>query len=183
MMGWTGMQPPYHGDKKRWLEDEFNQTGELGTNPSWKLTDISIRGNTAYGIYTIVRPDGRWHSAGMVILMQFSATEWAYKDMSEEMMPYYFDAPIKMLDKLDKMTPVSGNAKQWRDTCRAEKLKTKVKVEDGSLLKFAKALNFGSFKDDTFTLKKEGGKTFFIASNGVKCRIPKWQTRDHEVRA
>jgi hypothetical protein len=50
-MGWTGMYPPAHGDKKRWLLEEFNQAGEVGTNPSWTLSDLSIKGNTAYGIY------------------------------------------------------------------------------------------------------------------------------------
>jgi len=177
MMGWTGMQPPYHGDKKRWLEEEFNQAG----TPSWELHDISIRGNTAYGIYTHIREDKSWSSVGMVILMSFSPTEWAYKEMAEEMMPYYYDAPISMIKKLDALNPqVEGNARLWRDKC-LEKM-PKVKVPDGLTIKFTRPLNFGTFKDDTFTLKKDGRKTFFIASNGAKCRIPKWQQREHEVQ-
>lgn len=180
-MGWTGMYPPSHGDKKRWLEDEFNQVGEVGTNPSWKLTDISIKGNTAYAISTMTRVDGSWHSMGMVILMSFSATEWRYKEMGEDMMPFYYDAPISMIKKLDALNPqVEGNARLWRDKC-LEKI-PKVKVPDGLTIRFTRPLNFGTFKEDTFTLKKDGGKTFFITSNGIKCRIPKWQQKEYEVQ-
>jgi len=180
-MGWTGMQPPYHGDKKRWLEEQFNQAGEVGTNPSWTLTDLSIRGNTAYGIYTMVRPDGSWHSAGIVILMSFSADQWRYKDMTEEMMPYYYDAPISMIKKLDALNPqVEGNARLWRDKCL--KQKAKVSVPDGLTIRFTRPLDFRSFKEDTFKIHKEGRKTFFIAGNGMKCRITKWQDREYEVQ-
>jgi hypothetical protein len=42
-MGWTGQTPPYHKDKKKWLEDEFRQVGEVGTNPSFELTDVLVK--------------------------------------------------------------------------------------------------------------------------------------------
>jgi hypothetical protein len=183
-MGWTGMQPPAHGDKRRWLLEEFNQAGEVGTNPSWTLSDLSIKGNTAYGIYTMVRVDGSWHSMGIVILMSFRADEWAYKDMTEEMMPYYYDAPLSLIHKLEKLCPaIEGNARQWRDYCIAQATKIKVKLETGTTVKFKHELNFRLFKADTFEVFKDGRKTFFYAPNGVKCRITKWQDKEYEVIA
>jgi len=117
-MGWTGMTPPYHKDKKKWLEDEFKQVGEVGTNPSYELTDISIKGREAYGILNVVKTDGTKTGCGMVILLECSAKEWGMKEMSEDMMPYYYNAPKKMIHKLNKLyPPVMENQKKWRDMC------------------------------------------------------------------
>jgi hypothetical protein len=109
-MGWTGMSPRYDGDKKKWLEDQF-------TGKNSHLSDLSIKGSTAYGIY--------WWNDG--------------NSTKHEAIP------------------------------------------SGALVKFARELDFRSFKADTFTLAKDGRKTFFYAPNGTKCRIPKWQTRDHQI--
>jgi len=117
-MGWTGMTPPYHGDKKRWLADEFKQVGEIGTNPSFELTDISIRGREAYGILNVVKADGTKTGFGMVILLECSAKEWGMKEMTEDMMPYYFNAPKKLIHKLDELYPaLNDNARKWREKC------------------------------------------------------------------
>ena len=120
-MGWTGMQPPYHGDKKRWLEEQFNQNGEVGTNPSFKLTDISIRGREAYGILNVVKADGTKTGCGMVMLLECSQREWAIKDMSEDMLPYYYNAPKKLIHKLDGLYPATNdNQREWRNRCLAK---------------------------------------------------------------
>ena len=120
-MGWTGMQPPYHGDKKRWLEEQFNQNGEVGTNPSFKLTDISIRGREAYGILNVVKADGTKTGCGMVMLLECSQREWAIKDMSEDMLPYYYNAPKKLIYKLDELYPATNdNQRKWRNRCLAK---------------------------------------------------------------
>jgi len=173
-MGWTGMSPRYDGDKKKWLEDQF--TGEHS-----HLSDLSIKGSTAYGIYWWNEGNSTKHEA-IVILISCRKDEWAYKDMGESALPYYFDAPRKLLDRLDQLgQPFNDNARQWRDRCR-ENLSTKHEaIPSGALVKFARELDFRSFKADTFTLAKDGRKTFFYAPNGTKCRIPKWQTRDHQI--
>jgi hypothetical protein len=115
------MQPPYHGDKKRWLEEQFNQNGEVGTNPSFKLTDISIRGREAYGILHVVKADGTKTGCGMVILLECSAREWGMKEMSEDMLPFYYNAPKKLIYKLNQLyPPVVENQRVWRDRCLAK---------------------------------------------------------------
>jgi hypothetical protein len=173
-MGWTGMSPRYDGDRKKWLEDQF--TGEHS-----HLSDLSIKGSTAYGIYWWNDGNSTKHEA-IVILISCRKDEWAYKDMGESALPYYFDAPKKLLDRLDKLgEPFNDNARQWRARCR-ENLSTKYEaIPSGALVKFARELDFRSFKADTFTLAKDGRKTFFYAPNGTKCLIPKWQTRDHQI--
>jgi hypothetical protein len=117
-MGWTGMTPPSHGDKKQWLADEFRQYGEVGTNPSFELTDISIKGREAYGILHVTKTDGTKNGCGMVILLECSAKEWSMKEMSEDMMPYYYNAPKTMIHKLNKLYPTTlEQAVAWREKC------------------------------------------------------------------
>jgi len=175
-MGWTGMNPPYHGDKKKWIEDQFN------SGLSW-VSDLTIKGNTAYGIYwwKDAETNNTKHEA-IVFLLSCRKDEWAFKEMGESVMPYYFNAPKKLLDKLDQLgEPFNDYAKQWRERCRANLSTKHEAIPIGALIKFKRELNFGSFKDDTFTLAKEGRKTFFYTKDYVKVRIPKWQERDHEI--
>jgi len=175
-MGWTGMNPPYHGDKKKWIEEQFN------SGLSW-VSDLSIKGNTAYGIYwwKDSKTNSTKHEA-IVFLLSCRKTEWAFKEMGESVMPYSFDAPKKLLDKLDQLgEPFNDYAKQWRERCRANLSTKHEAIPIGALVKFKRELDFRLFKADTFTLAKEGRKTFFYAQNGVKVRIPKWQERDHEI--
>ena len=117
-MGWTSMGKPYHGDKKRWIEEQFYEHGEEGTNPSYQMTDISIKGREAYGILHIVKADGSKIGFGMVMLLECNADDWAMKEMGEDMMPYYFNAPKGMIKKLNDMyPPVNENSKKWREKC------------------------------------------------------------------
>ena len=178
-MGWTGMQPPYHGDKKLWIKQEMECNNEHGT---WKIHDLTFRSNTAYGILEYTKKEtGITKHIGMVVLCSFRADEWAYKEMSEDMHPYQYDAPKRMIEKLNQLgEPINENAKLWRDKCLEQK--AKVSVPDGLTIRFTRPLDFRSFKEDTFKIQKEGRKTFFIAGNGMKCRITKWQDREYEVQ-
>ncbi len=45
--------------------------------------------------------------------------EICYKEMTEEMGPFFYDASLKMLDMLDRLAPDPGvNAAAWRAKCR-----------------------------------------------------------------
>lgn len=146
-MGWLGTDKPFHGDKKRWLIDEYSHDGEIGTNPSYSLTDVSVRGRESYGILHIIRADGTKYGLGMVFLVESKDGQWFVKDMSEDSMPYYFNAPLTLINKLDAMyPPVNDYAKQWRDKCRANAVKKKIKLKHGDVCKFSNPIKLANGK-------------------------------------
>jgi hypothetical protein len=182
-MGWTGMQPPYHGDKKRWLQDDFTSENQ---DFRWSLTDLYIKGNQAYGIHHVEdRKTGITLHEALVFLLSFRKEEWSYKVMGESVHPYYYNAPKTFMDKLEALfPPMNDNAKAWRQKCResSEKQKTK-KLESGQVIKFAKPLDFRVFQENIFTYVKDNGKSVFLTRNGVRCQITKWKDRDYEILA
>ena len=186
-MGWTGSQ--YYGkDRKEFLIKEFTQ--ENATH-KWYLTDISMRGSVAYCIHWVEdKTTGTKQHEALVILTEKRRGDdgWIYyKNMGESCMPYYFNAPVRLINKLNKLgLPFNTSAKQWREKCLANASKPKVKLEFGQTIKFAKSLNFvssnGSSELDTFTYTEYGNKrNIFRCMDGMLVRIPKWQTREFEV--
>jgi len=181
-MGWTGSQ--FNGkNRKEFLIKEFSQ--ENNTH-KWYLTDVSMKGSVAYCISWVEdKTTGTKQHEGYVILTEKRRDDkgWIYyKNMGETVMPYYFDAPVSLIKKLNKLgMPFNTSAKQWREQCLTNASKTKAKVSLGSVLKFDRELNFGNFAEDTFTLIDNWGKQAFRATNGTICRIPKWKTRTFEV--
>lgn len=181
-MGWTGSQ--FNGkDRKQFLIKEFTQEN---TTHKWYLTDVSMRGAVCYCIHWVEdKTTGTLQHEALVILTETRRDDkgWIYyKNMGETCGPYYFGAPVSLINKLNKLgEPFNDNAKQWRDRCLENASKAKVKVSVGSVLKFDRELDFRSFKEDTFTLVDYWGKQVFKATNGTICRIPKWKTRTFEV--
>jgi hypothetical protein len=180
-MGWTGSQKFDSLPVKDWLVREF--TSESDTH-KWELTDVSMRGTTAYGIHKCLDKATNILMAEAMIFLTRKERDWIYfKEMGESVHPYYYDAPKKLLDKLDALfPPCNDNAKIWREACRkrAEKKKS-AKLSIGDKVKFANAMSFGSFSEDTFTYESYLGRDAFRATNGVLCRITKWKTRDFTV--
>lgn len=182
-MGWTGTQWFFKTSRKEFLIKEFTQENDTH---KWWLTNISMRGNTAYCIsWQEEKATGIKHHEGMVILTEKRRDDpdWIYyKNMGETVLPYYFNAPKSLIATLNALgEPFNDNAKQWRDRCLANAEKAKAKVSLGTVLKFDRELNFGNFSEDTFTLIDNWGKKAFKATNGTICRIPKWKTRTYEV--
>lgn len=67
---------------------------------------------------------------------KWSGSDWGYKDMSEDMEPYYYDCPASILALLTPAT--SEGAKKWREECRkriAEKSEKRkaIKANGGTL--------------------------------------------------
>lgn len=182
-MGWTGSQ--YYGkDRKEFLIQEFTQ--ENATH-KWYLTDISMRGSVAYCIsWAEDKLTGKKEHEGYVILTEKNRKEpnWIYyKEMGETVLPYYFNAPVSLIKKLNALgEPYNDMAKQWREQCLTNASKTKLKLEFGQTIKFSRALRFGSSELDTFTYTEYGNKrNIFKSLDGMLVRIPKWQTREFEV--
>jgi hypothetical protein len=181
-MGWTGFIKPLAGSRKDWLIKEFDQENDTY---KWYLTDVSMRGNTAYCIsWCENKATGQLDHEGMVILTSIDGDWFNYKEMGETVEPYYYDAPKKLLDKLDSLgTPKNDNAKVWREKCRKQALTEKKMLIDGQIVKFSEPLNFRSFKEDTFTYVKERGRTVFLTRTGTRCQITNWKKRDYQVIA
>lgn len=180
-MGWTGSLKIDNLTTKQWLEKEFTSESD---DHKWELTDVSMRGSVAYGIYKSQdKKTGIVLAEGFIILTRKEG-DWIYfKEMGESVHPYYYDAPKRLLDKLDALyPPINDHARHWRNKCRetAQK-KANAKLSLGDVVKFSKPLSFGSFHEDTFTFEDYHGKSSFRATNGVLCRIPKWKTRDFTV--
>lgn len=180
-MGWTGSQKFDNLSTKDWLVKEF--TSESDTH-KWEFTDVSMKGNTAYGIYKSQDKITGIILAECLVVLTRKEGDWIYyKEMGESVHPYYYDAPKKLLDKLDALfPPCNENAKVWREACRNRSVKNRIKLKIGDVVKFAKPMQFGAlFTEDTFTYESYLGKDSFRATNGTLCRITKWKQRDFTV--
>jgi hypothetical protein len=182
-MGWTGSQ--YFGNsRKEFLIKEFSQEN---TTHKWYLTDVSMRGSVCYCIHWVEdKTTGSKQHEALVILTEKRRGDdgWIYyKNMGESCGPYYYGAPVSLIKKLNKLgEPYNDNAKQWREQCLTNAAKTKLKLEFGQTVKFARALRFGRSELDTFTYTEYANKrNIFKTLDGMLVRIPKWQTREFEV--
>lgn len=185
-MGWTGS--PYGGkDRKQFLLNEFFEESDTH---EWYLTDLSMRGSTAYCIsWCLDKKTGKLRHEGCVILTGKRKDEpnWIYyKEMGETVLPYYFDAPIGLIKKLNELgEPFNDNARQWRERCLENSVKKKFKIVEGAIVKFANSMKFnfptGWEEEDTFTFTNLNGKKLFKTQTGKLCRITNWQKRDYQI--
>lgn len=131
-MGWTSFNI---GDAEKTgdiLTREFTSTttGENG-RVSWRVVDQSTHGATWYAIlekktHNIVtgEPVGAPVYCGVVCLTRRENrrgrdTIFGYKDMGEECGPYAYNAPLRIINALDRLAPNPGGyAKEWRQKCR-----------------------------------------------------------------
>jgi len=135
-MGWTSFQ--IHKTLKTIdvLRKELEQDDQGQTRARFKLLDGVMRGATFYGVMELTSwldSTERKQVYGVVCLTErknvFPASqyiEFGYKHMDENMHPFYYDCPIRLLDKLDKLAPVtepSSGAYRWRAKCREQAAK------------------------------------------------------------
>ena len=119
-MGWTSF---YSKEKPlniiiRELSQSRNGNPE---RPEIKVIDHSMRGNVFYGIVEVeYNENGAVIHYGVVVLFTHKRGEFSYKVMEETCHPYYYDAPLRIINTLDKLQPVepTSNAGQWRATVR-----------------------------------------------------------------
>ena len=117
------------------------------TRTGFDFVYLTMHGSTAYGVMKITPPaqPPRW--TGLVIKTSRKTNpagfvELAYKEIDETMQPYFYDAPPKMLDMLDRLAfydndDAMDNAKQWRADCRrhhADRKAARAAVQPGQLI-------------------------------------------------
>lgn len=117
---------------------EFTDTNPAGDR--WSVVDQSTRGSVWYAIGRVDRVGQPPVFYGLVWLTSRRGGQFAYKDMTEDMGPYYWDCPARLLDQLDKLAPTPGqSAIDWRAKCRAKiaaKRKPKPKLAPGQIVTF-----------------------------------------------
>jgi hypothetical protein len=136
-MGWT------------FFNDTGATTGEIctrefsDTNPAgdrWSIVDQSTRGAVWYAIGRLDRVGQPPVFYGVVWLTSRRGGQFGYKDMSEDMGPYYYDCPARLLDQLDQLAPnAPQSAIEWRAKCRAKlaaKRKPRPKLAPGQIVTF-----------------------------------------------
>lgn len=177
-MGWTTYWAPATTKTADLVIKELTCSNEVRT---WEVLDHAMRGSVFYGLVKVTTiADGSTRYYGAVWLTSRRGGEFGYKDMSEDCGPYYYDCPKRILDKLDALAPNPGQgAVEWRQACRKKAAATKThKLVDGQQVTFVKELNFRTFTEATFTVRKVGGKVRFVAGNGTLCQITGWKNRE-----
>ena len=135
-MGWTGYTAHYYKNGKVDRKAECDAYFMEGLNEGhFEIVKSSMVGSTYYaavrnlkkcvgtnedgwGIYEDL-PESEQEVRGFVFLTQVKDGELYYKDMTESMLPYYFDCPksiIKVLSPTD-----NENANIWRNKCLEKK--------------------------------------------------------------
>lgn len=118
-MGWTFYADNPQLSRSQMIEREFTQVQSTDNPHAYGFESMHERGST---VYTIMWRDSPGQSRvyfGMVFLTRRKNGEFGYKDVGEDCGPYAFDAPLSMLDKLDKLAPnPRGYAADWRARCR-----------------------------------------------------------------
>lgn len=106
-MGWTYF---YNHDRANRIE---LCRREFGNKPSWAtIVKDAIIGTTYYAAMKSTKTGEVW---GLVVLTDMADGEFGYKDMSEDMMPYYFDCPVEIIKLL---SPTDNQyANEWRQHC------------------------------------------------------------------
>jgi hypothetical protein len=121
-MGWTTYNISKTTTTDQALRRELSYAGTAGL---WEVLDSATVGAVWYGIIkrTI---EGEAVHFGMVCLTQRSNNyprslyiEFGFKEMTEDCGPFYYDAPLRILDKLDELAPnPAPAAAAWRAQCR-----------------------------------------------------------------
>jgi len=155
----------------------------LTNDAQCEIIDLSVKGNIGY---TIVRTYRGVVIGAVVKTERYTENGRTYfyvKDMSESMGPCYYDAPARLLDKLDELVPEPESyGREWRDKCRATiaKRKEASAVKAGDLVVFSEPMRFGDgFTRSEFYFVK--GSTF-RATDGVRVSITRWKDRAYSVK-
>ena len=134
-MGWTEFADRPDLSRAEMICRELSQAPTADNPRAWGFEYITERGSTVYAVGWSDAPDRARVYFGVICLTSRRNGYFAYKDMTEDMGPYQCDAPVKMLDILDRLAPnPTGHAAEWRRKCRehhaAKKTRTLWKAGD-----------------------------------------------------
>lgn len=184
-MGWTSYRVNRNFSKKEALDTEFTY---CNTNVKQTvLKSVVKRGNGGYSVWygaverlvqgTLVE-NGKRYVYALVCLCKVERGEFFYKDMSEDMEPFYYDCPTAILNLLTE--PINDHARKWRETCREVALKNndlakKLKSASEFTVKAKVEMCYGNITvnvGDVFKITKRKNNWGFMVGI-VRCRIRK----------
>jgi hypothetical protein len=116
-MGWTFFNTS--GKPSEILTREFTQVPNAQYPSEFKVLDQALRGRTWYAVIESTNPEGINRVYGMICIWSMRRGEFGYKELGEEMGPYYHDAPLRIVNLLDKLSPNEcGYNLKWRQGVR-----------------------------------------------------------------
>lgn len=144
-MGWTSFQDMPGLTPAQILAREMSGTNDNGA--TWEIVDHATKPGTWFAICKFTAPGNDPIFYGLVCLYKRSKKtgEFSYKDMGETCGPNAANAPIRLIDQLDKLAPIDPLdmrqsaqwARQWRDRCRENaKRKPAREFSPGQLVQF-----------------------------------------------
>jgi hypothetical protein len=132
-MGWT-----FFGDYNRnesradIIRREFEHAPSDKNPWAYGFEYLTARGSTVYAVMWRENPSEGTprHYFGITFLTQRSRGEFGYKEVGEECGPYQYDAPLKMINMLDRLAPDAGGyALKWRAAVREHHAKKRDRLK------------------------------------------------------
>jgi hypothetical protein len=148
-MGWIYYPDNRELSADEMLKREFNCTGTDDT--IWRVIDSATRGNVWYAILEACPSTpgipARYYGSVCLFKRSKRLNEFGYKDIGEASGPNASNAPLRIIDKLDKLAPISELddsygakwAREWRKRCRDNASKPKKQsptLSKGMVVKF-----------------------------------------------
>lgn len=173
-MGWT------YGHRDKGVSNLDYFGAMWPADSGYKLLDAASVGSTVYG--AVKTPDG--DVTAVVFLTNWHRNDYfnfGYKDMSESMGPYSYDAPARILALLTETTDpyaIAWRAKVRENLARVAAAKA---VKPGTTVRFATPISFSNgVTGDTFTFTGKNG--LFRSPGGGLYRIGRnWTGKAFEV--
>lgn len=143
-MGWTFFDDTANLKAADILTREL--TGSNADGATWEFIDHATKGREFYAICKFTAPNNAPIFYGVIVLFSRKKGEFGYKEMSETCGPNAANAPVRIIDKLDKLAPIDPAdmvqshkwARKWREACRTNaKRKPKTIVKPGDIVKFS----------------------------------------------
>ena len=130
-MGWDGI---YITEAHKTVSEKLSVYFKYHGFCENEVIKATIKNGVVYGAIRNLKTNDVW---AMVSLLKFRKdgwqTEMLAKNMSEDMMPYYFDCPKSILDLLTKTDNEHSN--EWRKRCYEQLAKAKEKAKVKTVFK------------------------------------------------
>jgi len=131
-MGWTSYRDHTpHASRADMITREFTQAANDPTQSAWGFESIAERGAIVYAIMYRDTPNEPRRHFGMVYITERKNGEFAYKDISEDCGPHYYDMPARMLARLEELAPNPAGpyAANWREAVRQHHARKNAKAK------------------------------------------------------
>lgn len=175
-MGWLFVHKPYKVTAKEFLKKEFTWEREDGLY--CRVLDCAIvKLREAY--LAIERGDasGPKEVFAVVCLLDYRPNDYynfGYKDMSENMHPYYYNCPERIFKLL---TPTDNpSAREWREKCwkRLQERKVRPRLQKGKVIQFESPITFSSGRRES-TFRIDNPQRLWVSDRyGWRYKLSRW---------